>query len=303
MRVPVRRRADAGDCTAIPPQREARDAAAGPLAQGTVWRWVGWASWRVSPLALVLAAAALVVDLTTAWLGVPHVVLGVAVLSPAVPLGLLLVVAVGPRSVGLSARPPRTCVSSSRREPSSSRWPCAAYIAHVGPWSHPAGLLVAGLGEELVYRIAAILLFGAATAALLGRDWRDTGRWGTAPVLVSLLVSAVVFSVLPGHVEQMAGPAQYVPFASLALILGYTMMRTGSVLPGVLVHVLLDVVALAHLHGAISDASRLALSSVLLVALVVATMVAGRRSGLRRAAPRVIDLRRLEHGVLAPPVP
>jgi membrane protease YdiL (CAAX protease family) len=89
----------------------------------------------------------------------------------------------------------------------------------------------------------------------------------------------------------MTGAASIVPFASLALLLGYVALRSGSLLPGILVHVLLDVVTLAYFAGEFSASERATIAAATLTALVLGLMIAGRRSGLRRRAPAVIDLR------------
>jgi membrane protease YdiL (CAAX protease family) len=91
----------------------------------------------------------------------------------------------------------------------------------------------------------------------------------------------------------MSGPASLVPFASLAMLLGYAALRTGSLLPGIVVHALLDVMTLAFFAGALSPSSRVLVASAAPVALVLGLMVAGRRLGFRRRLPAVIDLREL----------
>jgi hypothetical protein len=112
--------------------------------------------------------------------------------------------------------------------------------------------------------------------------------------VVALVGAALVFSMLPGHVEQMTGATSIVPFASLAVLLGYVALRTGSLLPGILVHVLLDVITLAYFAGELSAPARVSVAASALVALTLGFMVAGRRLGLRRRVPSVIDLRHLE---------
>jgi len=64
------------------------------------WRWVGWASWPVSTAILVVAGLALVVDLVTAWVGKPEWYLGRILVSPALPLAVLLLVLVALQRVG-----------------------------------------------------------------------------------------------------------------------------------------------------------------------------------------------------------
>ena len=81
------------------------------------------------------------------------------------------------------------------------------------------------------------------------------------------------------------------PFASLAMLLGYASLRTGSILPAIATHVLLDLVALAFFAGSIGALARLVAAAAVLGGLAVALLPAGRRLGLRRRVPAVIDLR------------
>ena len=100
-----------------------------------------------------------------------------------------------------------------------------------------------------------------------------------------------MFSALPGHVDQMTGAANIVPFLSLAVLLGYVALRSGSFLPGFLVHLTIDLAALAFFAGELPAALRVLVDVGALVGVVLGLMLAGRRLGLRRRVPRVIDLR------------
>ena len=86
-------------------------------------------------------------------------------------------------------------------------------------------------------------------------------------------------------------PSASLSFASLALVLGYVVLRTGTVWPAVMVHAVLDLTTLAAWQGAGPAGLRLALAASALVALVAGADVAGRRLGVRVRVPRVIDLR------------
>jgi hypothetical protein len=264
-------------------------------ASGWAWRWVGWASWRISPAVLWVCGAAVVVDLATSWWGEPEWYLGRVSMSPALPLAALLIALIGPRHLGFS----RQSFHAWREflllgGPIVLVW-CISYPQSVAAWRDVEGMVVAVAGEELVYRLAAVLLIGAACAKLAGRNWRDTASWGDGPAIGGLVGGGLVFSSLPGHVEQMTGAANVVPFLSLAVLLGYVALRSGSLLPGFLVHLTIDLAALAFFAGELPGALRVLIDVGALVGVVLGLMLAGRRLGLRRRVPRVIDLRSPEH--------
>jgi len=264
-------------------------------ASGWAWRWVGWASWPISPAVLWVCAAAVVVDVATSWWGEPEWYLGRVSMSPALPLGVALVALIGPRHLGFSRRNLRAW-----REflmlggPIVLVW-CISYPQSVAVWRDVEGIVVAVAGEELVYRLAAVILVGALCAKLAGRNWRDTASWGDGPAIGGLVGAGLVFSSLPGHVEQMTGAVNVVPFLSLAVLLGYIALRSGSLLPGFLIHLTIDLAALAFFAGELPGALRVLIDIGALVGVVLGLMLAGRRLGLRRRVPRVIDLRCPDH--------
>jgi hypothetical protein len=254
-------------------------------------RWQGWADWSLSVPVLVLAAA-VVLDVATAWADVTLGALGRIAVSPALPLALGLV------ALLTATRPgPGRASGYAWREFGAGVGvvlliAALGYAVLLGRPAEAVGLVVAATGEELVFRLAAVLLVGALCARLLGRDWRHPGRWDATPGFVALGVAAVAFSVLPGHVAQMTTVARGLSFASLALLLGYTVLRTGVVWPAVMVHALINVMTLAAWQGSGLAPARLAIAAGALGALVAATEVAGRRLGLRTRVPTVIDLHR-----------
>jgi len=260
-------------------------------ASGWAWRWTGWASWSITPAVLWVCAATVIVDVATSWWGEPDWYLGRIAMSPALALGVILVAMIGPRALGFSRRS-----LLAWREflllgvPVVLVW-CVSYPQSVAVWRDVEGIVVAVAGEEVVYRLAAVILFGAACARLAGRNWRDTAAWGTAPAIGGLIGAGLVFSSLPGHVEQMTGAANVLPFLSLAVLLGYVALRSGSIIPGFLVHLTIDLAALAFFAGELSAALRVLIDVGALVGVVLGLMLAGRRLGLRRRVPRVIDLR------------
>ncbi len=266
-------------------------------ATGWAWRWVGWASWPISSAVLWVCAAAVAIDVATSWWGHPDWYLGRVSLSPALPLGALLVALIGPGNLGFSRRSLRVW-----REflllggPIVLVW-CISYPQSVAAWRDVEGIVVAVAGEELVYRLAAVVLIGALCARVAGRNWRDTADWGTGPAVGGLVGAGLVFSALPGHVEQMTGATNVLPFLSLAVLLGYVALRSGSVLPGFLVHLTVDLAALSFFAGELSGTLRVLIDVGALVGLVLGLMLAGRRLDLRRRVPRIIDLRGHDHAI------
>jgi membrane protease YdiL (CAAX protease family) len=103
--------------------------------------------------------------------------------------------------------------------------------------------------------------------------------------VVAILASGVVFSVLPGHVAQMSDTLHALPFVCLGMVLGYAVLRTGALFPAAVVHALLNLATIAAFSGEISVALRTSLAATALVALILGTLVAGRRLGIFRLMP------------------
>jgi membrane protease YdiL (CAAX protease family) len=160
-------------------------------------------------------------------------------------------------------------------------------------------LVLAALGEELVYRLAVLVLVGALCAIVLRRDWRNAENWGTAPGLVALIAAGLVFTFLPGHVGQITDTLHAMPFMSLGIVLGYAVLRTGALLPAAVVHAFLNLATIASVVGNVPTMWRTALAGTALVALVAGTIVAGLRLGMLRRVPVEIDLRGRPTGVEA----
>jgi hypothetical protein len=151
-----------------------------------------------------------------------------------------------------------------------------AYSFAVGGAAPATGLVVAAAGEELVYRLAVLVVVGALAARIAGRDWRQPARWGTGPGAVALVAGALAFSALPGHVVQMHGLVSVPPFASLAVLLGWVVLRTGVLWPAIAAHALLNVSTITVGATEAPGALRLSLAAVTLCAVVVGADVAGR---------------------------
>lgn len=254
-----------------------------------VCRWVGWADWPLTRGIVAWAAAVLVLDVAAVWAGVSLTTAGRVALSPALLPGVVLggwlaVRRSHPRGAGAAWREYAVGVGAVLV------FMTVGYAATTGGPREAVALVLAALAEELVFRVAALIVLGALCARALGREWRDPRQWGLAPGLCALVGGAALFSLLPGHVEQISGPMAAVSFASLSLVLGYTVLRTGAVWPAVLAHGLLNVTTIAVWSGVAPGSLRLALAATTLVALVGAADLAGRRLGLRRMVPTVIDL-------------
>ncbi len=253
-------------------------------------RWYGWADWHLTPGIVVLAAVVLGLDVLTAWVDVGLGHLGRIPVSPALPFALLLALRIGLPGLGVSRDAWHRWREFGVASLVTLTICVALYVIGVAGIGEALGLVVAALGEELVYRLAALIVIGALVAGAAGRDWRHPARWGTGPGVAALLTAAFAFSVLPGHVAQMANVMTVVPFASLALVLGWVVLRTGALWPTVVAHGVLNLVTIGVLVTGGSAVLRLVVAGATLLGLVAAADLAGRRSGRLRPVPSVIDL-------------
>jgi membrane protease YdiL (CAAX protease family) len=252
-----------------------------------VWRWCRWTRWPVTGAVVAVSALTVGFDVVTAWLGFNFGSLGAVPISPTLPIELLLVAMVGWRRLGLD----RTNLEAWREflliAGAALVFGIFQYSANIGGFAEAMGLVLAALDEEIVYRLAVLILVGACAAKLTGRNWRNAEDWGVGPGLVAIVASGLVFTALPGHVAQMSNTLHALPFVCLGMVLGYAMLRTGALLPAVVVHALLNLATIAAFDGEISVALRTALAATTLVALVLGTVVAGRRLGIFRLVPVV----------------
>jgi hypothetical protein len=256
------------------------------------WRWRSWTRWPLSLPIVALAFMTVVVDIATAWANISLGTLGRVPVTPALPLGILLALLVGLRRLGLDPANRwawREFLAVSSVALVYAMW---SYAVHIGGTAESVGLVLAALGEELVYRLAVLIVVGVVVAALLRRPWRNAEDWGAGPGIVALLAGGVVFTLLPGHVAQMSGALTALPFASLGVVLGYAVLRTGALLPAAVVHSFLNIATIAVIVGDVSIEMRTAFAGVALVALVSGTIVAGLRLGILRRAPASLDLRK-----------
>ena len=247
-----------------------------------VWKWLRWTRLPLTPAMLLVAGITVLIDVGTAWADISMGSLGRVPISPALPLGILLACMVGLRRLGLdraNIRAWREFLLVGGFVLVFGIWRYSMYV-HGG--REALGLILAALGEELVYRLAVLTLVGATCAKLLGRNWRNAEDWGVVPGLVALLAAGLVFTLLPGHVAQMTDTLHALPFACLGVVLGYAVLRTGALFPATVVHALLNLATIAALYGTISPPLRTGLAASALISLVLGTTVAGMRLGILR---------------------
>lgn len=260
------------------------------------WRWRSWTRWPLTLPLVLLALVTVIVDIATAWLDVSLGSLGRVPISPALPLGILLALAVGLRRLGLDPANRWAWREFLLVSTIALVWAGYRYSVHIGGTAEAVGLVVAALGEELVYRLAALIVVGALVARLTGHNWRNSEDWGPVAGITALVAGGLIFTLLPGHVGQMNSALTALPFASLGVVLGYAVLRTGALLPAVVVHAFLNIATIAVLAGEVSVEMRTALAVSALVALVSGTIVAGLRLGMLRRAPVALDLRKAAAG-------
>jgi membrane protease YdiL (CAAX protease family) len=250
-----------------------------------VWRWCRWTRWPLTVVIVAVAALTLGFGVFTTWLGFNLGDFGRIPISPTLPLGLVLAGMVGWRRLGLD----RANLSAWREflliAGGALVFGVWQYSLHIGGFAEAMGLVLAALDEEFVYRLAVLILVGAACAKLAGRNWRNAEDWGVWPGVVAILASGVIFSVLPGHIAQMSDTLHALPFVALGMVLGYAVLRTGALFPAAVVHALLNLATIATFTGDMSPNLRSALSAAALIALMVGTVVAGRRLGIFRPVP------------------
>jgi hypothetical protein len=255
---------------------------AGQTRVRVVWRWCRWTRLPLTPAILVVAGLTVALDAGSAWFNVGFGHLGRVSVSPAIALGVLLAFMVGKKRLGLD----RANLMAWREFLAVSGtvllFGMLQYSRNLGGTREAFGLSLAALGEELVYRLAVLILVGAACAAMAGRNWRNAEDWGVGPGIIALLAAGLVFTMLPGHVAQMSDALHALPFACLGVVLGYAVLRTGALFPAAVVHALLNLATIAAFEGEVSPAVRSALAASALVALILATVVAGVRLGILR---------------------
>lgn len=253
-------------------------------------RWHGWTSWRLTPGLIALSAFVVTLDAASAWAGLTLGRLGGIGVSPALPFGIAVACWIGLPALGVCRRGWgrwREYGTMTLAFLSAGVVLCATEL---GSGVEAGAFVVAAVGEELVYRLAALVVVGALVAAAAGRDWRNPEGWGTGPGVVALLVAAVAFSLLPGHLAQAADIVGLVPFVSFAIVLGWVVLRTGALWPAAGAHAVLNLMTVGTLGSSVAVALGLGIGALTLVGLVLGADLAGRRAGRLRAVPSVVDL-------------
>jgi membrane protease YdiL (CAAX protease family) len=252
-----------------------------------VWKWLRWTRWPLNRAIVAVAAATVVFDVVTAWRDVVIGHLGFVPISPTLPLEVTLIVLLGWRRLGLDRTNLEAWHEFLGVGTAAMLFGVIQYSRHIGGFAEAMGLVLAAVDEEVVYRLAVLILVGAIVAKLTGRNWRNAEDWGAGPGLAAIVASGAVFTVLPGHLAQVSDALHALPFACLGMVLGYAMLRTGALLPAVVVHALLNLATIATFEGDMDPAVRSVLAAALLLSLVLGTIVAGRRLGIFKQVPVV----------------
>jgi membrane protease YdiL (CAAX protease family) len=241
-------------------------------------RWCGW--WHPQCWAPVvpLAAAVVAAEGWEVWTGAGWRPAGGVAVTPVLPAAALLATLVGWRAVGFSARQLRAWGECAACTTALLVLMTVVYLARVGPPRALLSLLAGATEEELVFRLAAPLAAGGIAAWIRGRSPVDLPGWGTGPRLVALTVASLSFTVAPGHLAQAAAAWRLVPFVALGLLLSYVVLRTGNVVVGLFLHVLLNLATVCYLSGSIPRPAW---------ALVVIVALAGYARGVERAGRRL----------------
>lgn len=116
-------------------------------------------------------------------------------------------------------------------------------------------LVLAAMGEELVYRLAAPAVF--SVALMYGGVAKGRARIG------GLALAGAWFVLLPGHQSQMSAGAGPLPFLAFAVLAAALVYRSGSVLPMATGHAIVNLITFLVWDEALpADARTVALGSV-----------------------------------------
>ncbi len=251
-----------------------------------VWQWLRWTRWPLTRAIVAVAALTVGFDVITTWRDVNLGQLGFVPISPTLPIEMVLVVMVGWRRLGLD----RTNLAAWHEflavGTAALLFGVIQYGRHIGGFAEAMGLVLAALDEEIVYRLAILILVGATVAKLSGRNWRNAEDWGVGPGLAAIVASRPGYFTdnSPGYLSQIGDHGHAPPFAALGMVLGFRDAAHGrAAARRRRSHALLNVATIAAaFEGEMSALLRSTLAAALLLSLVLGIVVAGRRLGIFR---------------------
>lgn len=124
------------------------------------------------------------------------------------------------------------------------------------------GFLLLGLKEEAVYRVALpIAIAFLFTTIGISRKWAFRS---------SIILSALVFMTLPGHLAQVQRWPELLVFGAFALIMSYFTWECGAVIFAGVLHASMNVITELERQGSASVAMRVGVVFILVMALTAA---------------------------------
>lgn len=240
----------------------------------------GWAVRPVVVAALAVAAAVEIIELlagfpamiTVNWVVIPWTVLpciaALVIVLVAHPLRRLSLKHVDrQRVIGYTALSAVGLLFASR------------YVKANG-YDEMAAVLVAVSVEEAVYRFANPVVV-MLTLSLFG----VSKRVGLA---VGLILSIALFAVMPGHLSQLVGLANWVALISFSLLMSYAVWRGKSLFVAILGHAIYNYANIGMQQGDITPELRFVGAAAALLALAIVAA---------RPKTRVVDVREIPETV------
>lgn len=266
-----------------------------PWTQRVTSTWAAWWPWRPGTVAWVALTAVFLIDVVDLVFGLDGTPTGRFTQPPSTFVGFVALAALGRSRLGLTGR-----VLWAWRETLLAGTVivailCVYFERTAGSAWETAGLVVASSMEELSYRLAAPLVIGVvltwcATRVATWSSSRGSSvqashpeAWSGPVRSTALVCAAVFFAVLPGHVQQTSSLLELVPFAVLALYFSYVVHRTGTLLPVMVAHSMMNLLTFSFQLGALPNEVRGIGVLAALVGLAAGTELAGRRLGLATA--------------------
>lgn len=165
----------------------------------------------------------------------------------------------------------------------------AAFVVTTGI-APTISVFMVGVSEEIVYRLAAPLLI-ALLLQRVGMAWRYA-------LPIAILLGALWFMALPGHVAQFQTWFSPLVFVFFALLMSRVVWRGGALWPAIAAHIGIDIVTMMTNIGAAPQVFRLVATAILLLSLApIIDALAKTRPAMREGVvvidedETVIDLR------------